>query len=285
MSAIGVSDVNDRALEGKVAIVTGGAKGLGRAMSLGLVGAGARVAATGGHDRAALHSLAADAENIAGAKRVLPILANVTSEADCQRVVDETVAEFGGIDILVNNAGIGMRSISNDFLSRPLKFWQADGERWRALIDTNVNGPFLMARSVVPHLIERGAGRIVNISMNRATMQREGFSPYGPSKAALESATVIWAKELSASGITVNSLLPGGATMSGMIPDDIPDAVRANLLDPEILVPPLIWLCSDSAGDATGGRYLANTWDLSVDPNEAAARNRSSAGWSESDDD
>jgi len=174
-----------------------------------------------------------------------------------------------------------MRTISETFLSKPVKFWETDANKWRALIDTNVNGPFLMASAVVPHLLARGWGRIVNISMSYATILREGFSPYGPSKAALESETVIWVKELADTGITVNSLLPGGATISGMMPD----AVRATLLDPDVLVPPLVWLCSSGVDNATGGRYDAKNWDTARDPNEAARLARRPAGWTTADDD
>ena len=269
----------DLALTGKVAIVTGGSKGLGRAMTIGLVRAGAQVAATGGHDRAALASAVAVANELSDNTPAIAISADVTSDADCRRVVEETIAAFGGIDILVNNAGIGMRTISETFLTERLKFWEADADRWRALIDTNVNGAFLMARAVKPHLIGRGWGRIVSISMNLATIFRAGFSPYGPSKAALESMTTIWAQDLAGTGITVNALLPGGATQSDMIPDDISQAVRAGLLDPEILIPPLLWLCSPDADGATSGRYDAKTWDLTVDANQAATANREPVDW------
>ena len=122
----------DLALTGKVAIVTGGSKGLGRAMTIGLVRAGAQVAATGGHDRAALASAVAVANELSDNTPAIAISADVTSDADCRRVVEETIAAFGGIDILVNNAGIGMRTISETFLTERLKFWEADADRWRA---------------------------------------------------------------------------------------------------------------------------------------------------------
>ncbi|MFZ3119483.1 MAG: SDR family oxidoreductase [Variovorax sp.] len=109
------------------------------------------------------------------------------------------------------------------------------------VIETNVNGPFLMARAALPHLLRAGWGRIINISMNHETMRRRGFSPYGPSKAALESATAIWAQDLAGSGITANTLLPGGATATGMIPAGLPEEVLSQLLAPEVVVPPLLW--------------------------------------------
>jgi NAD(P)-dependent dehydrogenase (short-subunit alcohol dehydrogenase family) len=103
----------------------------------------------------------------------------------------------GTVHILVNNAGRGMRFVSERFFDTPTSFWQTDPAVWRMIIDTNVNGPFLMARAVVPHMLEQRWGRIVNISMNHETMRRPGFSPYGPSKAALESETIIWAQDLA----------------------------------------------------------------------------------------
>src|SRR6266403_2104229 len=103
-----------------------------------------------------------------------------------------------------------------------------------------------------------------------------GFSPYGPSKAALESETIIWAQDLAGTGVTVNSLLPGGATATGMVPRDI-DPRR--LLDPKIMVPPLLWLASEASGGVTGGRVVANLWDASLPPERAAEKARSATGW------
>ncbi|MHB8573800.1 MAG: SDR family oxidoreductase [Dehalococcoidia bacterium] len=108
--------------------------------------------------------------------------------------------------------------------------------------------------------LEQGAGSIINVSMNYATMKRRGFSPYGPSKAALESATIIWAQDLEGSGITVNALLPGGATATGMVPDGRAAGLRARLLRPEICGPPAVYLASDAARHLTGRRLVATEW-------------------------
>jgi NAD(P)-dependent dehydrogenase (short-subunit alcohol dehydrogenase family) len=105
-------------------------------------------------------------------------------------------------------------------------------------------------------------------------MRRPGFSPYGPSKAALESETIIWAQDLRGTGVTVNTLLPGGATLTGMIPDTFPANARGTLLDPEIMVPPLLWLVSEDTNAMTGCRVTANQWD---DGNPLAAAEN--AGW------
>jgi 3-oxoacyl-[acyl-carrier protein] reductase len=138
------------------------------------------------------------------------------------------------------------------------------------VIDTNVNGPFLMARAAVPAMLGAGWGRIVNISMNHETMRRAGFSPYGPSKAALESETVIWAQDLQGTGVTVNALLPGGATLTGMIPPGIDPALKAKLLDPSVVVAPLLWLASDASDGVTGLRFNASLWRAGPDETRAA---------------
>jgi 3-oxoacyl-[acyl-carrier protein] reductase len=160
--------------------------------------------------------------------------------------------------------------VGDTFLTEPTGFWTVDPDIWRLVIDTNVNGPFLMARSVVPAMLAAGWGRIINISMNRETMRRRGFSPYGPSKAALDAETLIWAQDLAGSGVTVNALLPGGASRTGMIPPGLPEAMRATLLDPAIMVPPLLWLASPDADGITGCRMVANRWPGEQSGREAA---------------
>ena len=199
-------------LSGKTAVVTGGGRGIGRAMALGLARAGANVAITAARNRNDLDRAAAEAAKLSGPERIRGIVADVADEDDCRRVVGETLDAFGAVHILVNNAGRSMRFVSEQFFSTPTKFWQTDPAVWRMIIDTNVNGPFLMARAVVPRMIEQRWGRIINISINHETMRRAGFSPYGPSKGAVESETIIWAQDLAGTGVTVNSLLPGGAT-------------------------------------------------------------------------
>jgi NAD(P)-dependent dehydrogenase (short-subunit alcohol dehydrogenase family) len=254
----------------RVAIVTGAGRGLGRAMTLGLARAGIRVVATAARERAQIESIAAEA----GESRVLPVLADVTREADAERVVAAALERFGRLDILVNNAGRGMKYVRETFMTEPTRFWEVEPDTWRMIIDTNVNGPFLMARAITPHLIRAGWGRIINVSMSHSTMRRRGFSPYGPSKAALESETLIWAQDLRGTGVTVNALLPGGATLTGMIPDAFPANARGTLLDPEIMVPPLLWLVSEEANAITGSRVTANRWQ-DRDPRAATE----GAGW------
>jgi NAD(P)-dependent dehydrogenase (short-subunit alcohol dehydrogenase family) len=259
---------------GRVAIVTGGGRGLGLAMSVGVARAGHRVIITAAREAAEIEQAAARIRAECGEERIVPMLADVTQEADCNRVVAAALDRWQRLDILVNNAGRGMKYVSDRFFTEPTRFWETDPAVWRMVIDTNVNGPFLMARAAVPKMLLAGWGRIVNISMNHETMRRRGFSPYGPSKAALESGTVIWAQDLAGTGVTVNALLPGGASLTGMIPSGLSESVRASLLNPEIMVPPLLWLISPAADRVTGHRLVANRWR-----DEAPAAAFEETGW------
>ena len=109
-------------------------------------------------------------------------------------------------------------------------------------------------------MLAEGSGSIVNVGMNYATMKRRGFSPYGPSKAALESESTIRAEDLRGTGVRVNVLLPGGATETGMIPAGFPEGARQGLLRPEVVAGPAVYLASDGSRGLTGHRIIATEW-------------------------
>jgi NAD(P)-dependent dehydrogenase (short-subunit alcohol dehydrogenase family) len=262
-----------------VAIVTGGGRGLGRAMALGLAQAGIRVVATAARERTELEAVAEEARQSCGESRVLPLVADVSRDDDCARVVDAALERFGRLDILVNNAGRGMKYVSDEFLTEPTRFWEVAPETWRLVIDTNVNGPFMMARQVVPVMLKAGWGRIVNISVSQSTLRRRGFSPYGPSKAALESETIIWAQDLEGTGVTVNALLPGGPALTGMVPQTMSEQVKSAMLAPSIMIEPLLWLVSPEADGMTGRRLVASKWRTGSDGKSAAEAATEQAGW------
>src|SRR5208282_4970463 len=199
-------------LHSRVVIVTGGGRGIGRAMALALAEAGARLIVSAAREQAEIEAVAEEAARRFGERRIVSLVADVTREDDCMRLVEAAFDRFGRLDVLVNNAGRGMKYVSDTFWTVPTRFWTVAPETWRTVIETNVVGPFLMARAAAPAMIEAGWGRIVNISMNRETMRRRGFSPYGPSKAALESETIIWAQDLAGTGVTVNALPPGASS-------------------------------------------------------------------------
>jgi NAD(P)-dependent dehydrogenase (short-subunit alcohol dehydrogenase family) len=241
-------------LHERVAIVTGGGRGIGRAIALGYARAGADVligVARSPDEAAAVAQLA---EALPGT--VHAVQADITLGGDVDRLVQRALEVRGRIDVLVNNAARGMRFVNDRFMTDPRPFWEADPDAWRMVIETNVVGVFLMSRAVVPHMLAAGRGSIINITVNETTMTRRGFSPYGPSKAALEAMTRVWEAELEGSGVTVNLLAPGGATATGMVPDDVPEGVE--LLDPEIIVPPAIHLALTRS---SGERILATDWN------------------------
>lgn len=245
-------------LAGKIAIVTGAGRGIGRAIAEAYLHEGASVTVTAAHEQAEL----TDLEQQGWSDHLFTRLADVTDPQACDRVVEQTIQRFGHIDILVNNAGRGMKYVSSSFMSEPSRFWEVEPSTWRMIINTNINGPFYMTRAVVTQMIkQQHQGSIINISMNYETMKRRGFSPYGPSKAALESASAIWAQDLADAHIRVNILLPGGATNTGMLPAETPENVRTRLIQPAMMKAPAVFLASDESQGITGRRLIATEWD------------------------
>ncbi len=265
-------------IKDKVVVITGGGRGLGRAMALGLVEQGAKVAITAAREGAELKQTAADCAAIGGDDCVLPLQADVTRVEDCDRVMDDTRKKWGHLHVVVNNAGRGMTYVHPNFVKERPAFWTIPSDTWRMMIDTNLNGVFNMAKAAVPYLQGEGWGRIVNVSTSLITMQRRGYAPYGASKWGVEGLTMIMAQDLEDTDITVNALLPGGATDTAMIPGAVGDKNRAgadgNLFEPVIMVPPIQYLVSDLSNGKRGDRYVAKLWDANLDPEDAATKSR-----------
>jgi len=238
-------------LSGTRVVVTGATSGLGRAMAGALIEAGARVAITG-RERSRAEAVAAEL----GTGSV-GIALDVRDERSVEAGVDEAYERLGGVDMLVNNAGIGMRTVNPRFLSDPRPFWEVSPSGFRDVVETKLTGSFLVARAIVPRMLAAGGGRIVCISMNEQTMTRRGFAPYGPSGAGVEALARVMAADLAGTTVTVNILLPGGGTATGMIPDDVSSEARAALLDPAIMGPPIVWLASDQADGVHDERIIA----------------------------
>ena len=253
----------------KVALVTGAARGLGRAMTLGLVKAGYAVAGCDlPSSSAELASLTDEARSNVGVFH--PVCCDVTDSEQCRAAVEEVRTKFGAVDILVNDAAIGMEVITPVIHNNPYKFYEIEESFWEQVFDINLMGTFRMAKLVAPLQVKRGWGRIINVTTSLTTMVKIGFSPYGPSKAAIEAASSIWSKELAGTGVTVNVLIPGGPANTRMIPpEDM--AERDKLVQPQQMVPPLLWLVSTAADRVTGRRYQAKLWSPDV-PAEVAER-------------
>ena len=220
-------------------------------MSQALAEAGARVVLTGRTEERVQDAAAQIGHDATG------LVMDVRDEESVSNGTDRALATLGGIDVLVNNAGIGMRTVNPHFMTEPIGFWQVTPDGFRDLLVTNVVGYFLVARAVVPHMLQAGHGKIVNISVNETTMRRRGFTPYGPSRAATDSLSRIMAADLAGTGIDVNLLLPGGATRTGMVPDSIPPDTQVTWLDPAIMGPPVVWLASPASDGLTDQRIIA----------------------------
>ncbi len=264
-------------LDGKTAIVTGAASGMGRIMARALLDEGTKIAAV---DRNAdgLAQFAAEAGRAGASARFHTVTADVRDEAAIAALVAGTIDRFGGLHALVNNAGLGPQHVVADFATRKVKFWEAKPADWQRLFDVNVRGPFLTACAVVPHMLHQGWGRIVNVTTSFDTMLEEGFSPYGPAKAALEAQSAIWAKDLKGTGVAVNILVPGGAADTPFVPVRAGQD-RAKLVRPEVMAAPIVWLVSEASDGVTGSRFVGRLWDTSLPPGEAAAKVRAPIGW------
>lgn len=242
-------------VDGVRALVTGATSGLGRAMAEALVRAGARVVVTSRElDRAQRVAL----ELGGGA---VGVAMDVRDPLSVDQAVDVAYDLVGELDLLVCNAGIGMRTVNPRFLTDPQPFWDVAPDGFRDVVDTKINGTFLVARSVVPRMLRAGRGRVVVISMNTETMTRPGFAPYGPSGAGVEALAGVMAADLASTPVRLNVLLPGGATDTGMIPDDVSSEIRARLLPASVMAAPIVWLASLEALDVHGERLVATDFD------------------------
>ena len=239
-------------LGGVRALVTGGTSGLGLAMARALAEAGAGVVITG-RDADRAREAAAGIDG-----RARGIAFDVRDPASVREGVEEAVAGLGGIDLLVANAGIGMRTVNERFMTDPEPFWEVSPAGFRDVLATKATGTFLVARQVVPLMLNAGSGRMVTISMNHATMRRRGFVPYGPSGAAVEALGRVMAADLADTPVRANMLLPGSATATGMVPEG---ADTSELLDPAIMGPPIVWLASPEAANVHDERLVATEFE------------------------
>jgi NAD(P)-dependent dehydrogenase (short-subunit alcohol dehydrogenase family) len=260
----------------QVAIVTGAASGLGRAMTLGLLTAGIDVA---GVDRNAdgLADVAATARARQARGALHAVGTDLADPAAFDRIVAGVLARFGRIDVLVNNAGIGQSGVRADQRRNPIRFWQAAPEQWSRFLAVNATAPIMLARAALPHMLGRGSGRIIAVTTSLGTMVRAGYLLYGASKAAAEAAMAVLSNDLAGTGVTANVLVPGGVTDTPLVGDDVGD--RSRMLRPEVMVPPLLYLVSDEATGVNGRRFIGADWDTSLPPAQAAERAGAPIAW------
>src|SRR5579864_2344131 len=236
-------------LEGKVAIVTGAGRGLGQVMTLGLLEAGACVAAVE-IDEPALEETESAAEQRGAGERIHGVVADITRDDSAPKIVRAAMEHFGRLDILVNNAGINTGLLRPE--GQPVgKFWEVTPTEFRRVIDVNVVAAFLMTRAALPIMLKQGWGRIINVTTSLDTMYRANMQPYGGSKAANEAHLLALAQELA----------------------------RAKLIPPEVMVAPLIWLCSSASDGVNGRRFIGALWDKTLPPEEAAKNAGAPMAW------
>ena len=251
-------------------IVTGASRGLGRAMALGLLAAGANVTFACTGPSVPLEETLKRAEAVAPRARWAFAFGDLRDPADCEVVTTTATAAFGQVDVLVNNA-----AIPNSGEGEP--FWNIRAEDWLRIAHTNCDSVFFMSRSVAPGMLERRFGKIINVSTSDRTMIRSRFAPYGPSKAFVEACTRIWAQELQGSGVTMNVLCPGGVVDTAA---DVTGVVGSGkkFLPAAVMVPPLLWLAADESNDVNGQRFVASLWDDTLDLDTRIGRAKQSSG-------
>ncbi|MDP2663390.1 MAG: glucose 1-dehydrogenase [Dehalococcoidia bacterium] len=245
-------------LRGKVAIVTGGASGIGRAISLELADQGADVVIVDLN----LEAAQSTAKEISAlGRRALPVRTNVTSSAEVKAMVTQAIEEVGGVDVLVNNAG----------WDKLEPFIQSTEETWDKVIALNLKAPIICARSVLDHMMERKAGKIITISSDAGKVGSTGEAVYSGCKAGVIGFSKTLAREVARYGINVNCVCPGptdtpllqnlmGGTDTGakMLQAVIKAVPFKRLAKPEDIAKMVAFLASDDAGYITGQAFSVN---------------------------
>jgi NAD(P)-dependent dehydrogenase (short-subunit alcohol dehydrogenase family) len=268
----------DTPLDGKVAIVTGAGSriGFGRSMTLALVQAGARVAMLDINPDT-LEQTANEVEEMAGRGKVIQVVGDVSNAEDAERAVKTTIDKLGGVHILINNAGTNPRNAGFGSADAT-EFWRVAPEAWFRVAAVNYLGPVMMARAVVPHLLEQRWGRIIGVTTSLDTMYSKSNPTYGSSKAGHEAFMASIAQQLEGTGVTVNVLVPGGPANTNLLPQDTPFD-RAALIQPDVMQRPVVWLASEASDAVHGQRLIAFHWDESVDVERRLAKAAAPLAW------
>ena len=240
-------------LDGKVALVTGGTKGLGRSMADGLASAGADVVICSRNGEEAEGEAALLGEETG--RRTLGVRCDVTDPGEVEALVEATVSKLGRLDILINNAGINIRN--------PIE--ELSLEEFEEVMSVNVRGPWLCSRAAIPHMRAGGYGRVINMGSTLSVVGVPGRTPYASSKGAVAQMTRVLALEWAEEGITANAICPGyiATEMVMAVPEKVRDSIVAQiptgrLGEPEEIARAVVFLVSDDAGFINGSTITAN---------------------------
>jgi 3-oxoacyl-[acyl-carrier protein] reductase len=240
-------------LKNKVAVITGGAQGIGRAIALGMAREGAKIVVADLQSEKA-RSVADEVKMLGGES--LGFEVNVADESSVKRLAESTFAGFGRIDILVNDAGIYLKSSVVDMSETD----------WDRTLDINLGGNFLCCRAFVPAMRAQKSGRIISMASGIGHYGMKQFSHYAASKAAIIGFVKSLARELGPDGITVNAICPGSANTAmprghrseEEVMQRLHSTPLPHVLEPEDIAGPILFLASDAAAYITGQSYNIN---------------------------
>ena len=234
-------------LDGKIALVTGGSRGIGRAVAIELAKEGATVAINYAGNKAAAEEVQSIITEMGG--KAMIIQADVSDEKSATQMVEEVIAQLGGVDILVNNAGI----------TRDGLFIRMKEEDWNAVINTNLTGIFNCTKVAAKYMMKKRSGRIINMSSVSGIMGNAGQTNYAAAKAGVIGFTKSLAREMASRGITVNAVAPGfiATDMTAAMPEKAQEHVLTciplgKMGKPEDIANAVLFLASDKASYITG---------------------------------
>ena len=234
-------------LEGQVAIVTGGSRGLGRSIAIALAEEGAAIVLAA-RDGQALNQVATQIEGLG--RDVLVVTCDVRNPDDANRLIDRTLNEWSRIDVLVNSAGVALR--------RPVgEIGAAD---WDVVVDTLLKGTFLITQAALPTMIAAKRGNIINLIAPLDKITVPGFTAYTAAKFGVAGLTQTLAKELRRYGININGLHPGGFADTMMVRQNVPELTQG-LLEPAMITPAAVALATQPPRGLTGNIIDAKLWN------------------------
>jgi NAD(P)-dependent dehydrogenase (short-subunit alcohol dehydrogenase family) len=244
-------------LQGKVCLITGASRGLGRALAYEFARSGARLV---------INSRSSSAKELAETERqvaaigasVLRVQADISLRADIERLAGEALERFGRVDILINNAS----SLGPTPMPYLIDYPTLDFEQ---VMQTNVTGPFMLTRALVGQMLGHGSGSIINVSSDAGAVGYPSWGAYGVSKAALDHLTRTWAAELEGTGVRANSVDPGDMNTVMKRASD-PEGDPSQWADPAAVTPIFIYLASDESAGVNGKRFNAQEYVQTKNP-------------------